>query len=82
MNTMNCTICKGVRDFVDFAMEKFRQFDIKDAGIFKICLIAFGILMGMYWHKQFKKASPFIWLIFIASYGYLIYTLFFKKEDL
>lgn len=82
MDTMNCTICKEIKGFVDFAMEKFHKFDIKDAGIFKICLMALGILMGMYWHKQFKKISPFIWLIFIASYGYLIYSLFCKKEDL
>lgn len=58
------------------AIEKFRNFSIWEIGVFKLCLMSFGVLVGTYMHKACKKMAPLLWIFFIASYAILIYKLF------
>lgn len=66
---------------IQVAMTRLQEFSVLDVGIFKICLICFGILLGAYNAKFAKKTSPVLIGIFIASYIYLIFKFFFSKED-
>lgn len=60
---------------VDYAMEKFREFDWMDLGIFKLCLVSFGVLVGVCAEKHCKKWLPVIAATFFFSYLFLIYRL-------
>lgn len=76
-----------MKNLITRNMEEVKSFSIMDFGIFKICIMAFGILSGVYFYKFFDKAKPVVWTGFLGSTAYLIYRLFFKgkccidKED-
>ena len=80
MENNECSICKEIKSFIDFAMDRLHNFNLVDVGVFKICLLTLGILLGIYHHRKLKKISPLIWLTFIGAYIYLIYTVFVKPD--
>lgn len=66
---------------IQSAMSRLQTFSVVDVGIFKICLICFGILLGTYNAKYAKKISPILIGIFISSYIYLIFKFTCTKTD-
>lgn len=66
---------------IDCAMEKFKTFDVVDMGILKVCLISFGILVGVLGEAKLRKSVPAIIMIFIASYVYIMYKFINAPSD-
>lgn len=60
---------------LDYLIERFKQMNVLDIGIFKTCLISLGILLGTYAHRTFRKFAPLVWIVFLGSYLVLIYRL-------
>lgn len=67
--------------FIDKAMERLQYFSIWDYGILKCCLISFGVLFGIMLKEKGKKWAPLFVVTFLLSYGYLIFILFFCKDE-
>ncbi len=49
-----------------------RHFTATDFGVFKICLLAIGILLGSYFSLFFLKYITLVWIIGIAAWIILI----------
>lgn len=65
-----------IKAYADQAMEAVKKFNIGDYGVFKTCLICFGILIGVYANKACRRHTAIIWLTFLGTYIYLIYKLY------
>lgn len=61
---------------IHIVMQRFHEMDVFDVGIFKACLVSFGILVGTYATRLCRKLAPLVWVAFIGSYILLIYRLF------
>lgn len=66
--------------FMDYIMDRVRRFSILDFGIFKLCILSIGMIIGSFFSKCLKKCTPVLVIIALASYAYLIYKLFFEEE--
>ena len=57
-------------------MNIFKDFTFKwwQAGIFKIALLSLGITIGSIWPELFKGWTPFLFLLFLVSGGYVTYV--------
>lgn len=69
-----------MKNLVNSTMEEAKTFSVMDFGIFKIVMITFGILSGVYFYKFFKKARPAVWATFGGSAIYMIYRMFCKGK--
>ena len=54
--------------FKDFTFEWWQ------AGIFKVALLSLGIIIGSMWPELFKGLTPFLFLLFLASVGYVTFV--------
>ncbi len=68
------TVCS----LADTVFTKVKGFDMFDFAILKICLGTIGMLIGMCFSKSLKKAAPFLVLVAIVSYAYIMYKVFFE----
>lgn len=68
-----------MKKFIKFAMDKVKTFSVWDFGVFKFCLVSFGILLGAYFARFFLSYITVIWVIFILAYAYMFYRVFSKK---
>lgn len=64
-----------IRAWVNGLMNRFRNLEIWEVGVFKACLFSLGVLVGTYFSKSLKKLAPLFWIAFIGGYLYLIYRL-------
>ncbi len=57
-------------------MNIFKDFTFKwwQAGIFKVALLSLGIIIGSMWPELLKGLTPFLFLLFLASVGYVTYV--------
>lgn len=63
-------------------LEAARHYTAVDFGIFKICLLSVGILLGTYWAKFFLKYRSIVWIIAIlALVIVLIETIRYMKRS-
>ena len=67
--------------YIDMAMERLQSFSILDLGIFKYAVFSFGVLFGIFLGEKGKKCVPFLWITFLLSYLYLIFIIFFCKDE-
>ena len=71
----------AVQRVIDWGMERFRGFSVRDVAIFKTCLLSIGALLGVYFIMPLKKLAPVLWVVAVASYAYLIWRMFFADEQ-
>ena len=71
----------AVQRVIDWCMDRFRGFSVRDVAIFKTCLLSIGTLLGVYFVKPLKKLAPVVWVAAVASYAYLIWRMFFADEQ-
>lgn len=76
-------LSKGKKQFglIDFMISRVTAFSIFDWGIFKICLISFGVLLGTLYNKLFKKLAPLVAVVFIATWVYMLWRVLFCECD-
>ena len=53
----------AVQRVIDWGMERYRGFSVRDVGIFKTCLLSIGALLGVYFGKPLKKLAPVLWVV-------------------
>lgn len=70
-----------MKSLINKMKEKASTFSVLDYGIFKVYLIAFGIIIGTYFSGFFSNFYPVLWAIFIICGIYMIYRLFINKAN-
>lgn len=70
-----------IGEMTDYSMEKVHGFSVLDVAIFKVCLMSFGLWLGVQFANFFKKWKPVILVGFILSYAYLIWRMFFAQDS-
>jgi hypothetical protein len=63
---------------INSALNAAKKYTVWDYGCLKITLISFGILLGAYFSKFFLSYILLFWIIFIASFVWIIYRTFIK----
>lgn len=71
--------CGIVKRFADWGMERWKRFTVADVAVYKVCLLSVGALLGAYFARSLKKLRPLLWIVAIASYGYMIWRLIFDE---
>jgi small multidrug resistance family-3 protein len=67
--------------FIQKAMKATRKFTVTDFACLKISLLFLGILLGAYFAQFFLSHTSFLWLVFIASYIWIMYRTFIKHME-
>ena len=57
-------------------MNIFKDFTLKwwQAGIFKAAMLSVGIIIGSTWPELFRGWTPFLFVLFFISGGYVTYV--------
>ena len=60
--------------------EKINQitnhFSVLDIGVLKFCLLALGILLGVYFSSFFENLIIILWVIFVLTWLYIVVKVF------
>lgn len=67
--------------FVQRALKAARKYTVIDYACLKITLLSFGILLGTYFAKLFLNLTSFLWVVFIASFLFIMYRTFIKHMN-
>lgn len=67
--------------FVKKLLDAARTFTALDFAIFKICLLAIGVLLGAYFSQFFLEYIDFVWMIAILTWVFLMVRIarFFRR---
>ena len=68
-----------MKKLIDYFMGKARKFTLLDYSMFKVALFSAGLLVGLYFKSFFGNYLSAIWVIFLVSYVFLMYSVFTKK---
>lgn len=66
--------------WVDYAMEKAHGFSVLDFGVLKVCLLSLGLWIGASFSKLFQKCRGVLFVLFAASWLYLLWRIVFDDE--
>jgi len=57
-------------------MNLFKDFTMKwwQVGLFKVCLLSFGIIIGIYFTQFFSAIVPLLWILVLVPGVYLGYV--------
>ena len=69
-----------MRTFIEGILKSTEKYNIFDFSSMKIGLISFGILIGAYFSDFFLQYTAILWIIFIASYIWIVYITFIKYK--
>lgn len=61
---------------VEKVLNAARKYNTLDYGFFKILMISFGILLGVYFEAFFYSVIWVVWAVMIVSALYMIYKIF------
>jgi hypothetical protein len=67
-----------VKNLIEGVLSAARKYNVWDYAWFKTCLVALGILLGVYFSEFFLRYISLVWLIAIISYVWIIYKTFIK----
>lgn len=76
-NKQNCILTS----LMEYSLNIIRNLTIFDFAIVKVCLVSIGILIGVKFNSNIKKSTPFIGLIAITSYIYLMSKFFTTRNQ-
>ncbi len=67
--------------FIRRLLDAAHTFTAVDFAIFKVCLLAIGVLLGAYFSQFFMEYIDFIWVIGILTWVFLMVrvTRFFRR---
>lgn len=80
MKNLECAKTSLYR-MIYFLMKRAETFEVEDFAALKICLVSFGLLLGSTFSKFFKRLSPLIKVVFVLSYVFLIWRIFFQPQE-
>ena len=67
--------------WTNFAMDKAHDFSIFDFAVLKVCLLSLGLWLGSCFAKLFQKCRSVLFVVFVASWLYLFWRIFFDGEE-
>ncbi len=67
----------GLGSFVENVLEAARNYNVVDYTLFKFCLLAIGVLLGVYFVAFWEQYLALVWLVAILTYIFIIYKTFF-----
>ncbi len=76
----NKLYCKKWEELMTFMLSRAAKFSAVDWAIFKTCLVTFGLMIGAWFARLFKKLAPLMALVFIVSWVYLVWRIFFDED--
>ena len=65
-----------MRRYIEYAMGAARKYTVWDFAWLKVTLITLGILLGTYFADFFLHYTSVLWIIFAASYLFILYRTF------
>lgn len=65
-----------MKKFINSVLKATRKYTALDFALLKICLVAIGILFGVYFTGFFEKYTSFVWVAVIISYIWIMYKTF------
>ncbi len=80
MKNLECAKTSLYR-MIYFMMKRAKTFEMEDFAALKLCLVSLGLLLGSTFSNFFKKLSPLIKAVFIISYAFLIWRIFFEPQE-
>lgn len=72
--------CEKWNELMAFMLSRAAKFSVVDWAIFKTCLVTFGLMIGAWFARLFKKLAPLVALVFIASWVYMVWRIFFDED--
>ncbi len=76
----NKLCCEKWNELIAFMLHRAARFSVLDWAIFKTCLVSLGLMIGTWFARLFKKLAPLVALVFIVSWVYLVWRIFFEEE--
>lgn len=67
--------------WTDFAVEKAKGFSLFDFAVWEACLLSLGLWLGSCFAKCFKKIRGALFVIFAASWLYLLWRVCFDEDE-
>ena len=67
--------------WTDYAVSKARGFSLFDFAIFEACLLSLGPWLGTCFSKLFKKFRGVLFMLFAASWLYLLWRIVFDEDE-
>lgn len=68
------------QEWASTLLERFRTFNVAEIAVFKVCLITFGILIGIAGRPILKPFRSALSAAFVSSYLYLMFRLIVAPE--
>ena len=65
-----------MKKFIDSVMKATKKYTTWDFALLKICLVAIGILFGVYFIGVFEKYINLVWAAAIISYIWIMFITF------
>ncbi len=62
-------------NIVEKVMNAARKYTIIDFGFFKILMVSFGILLGVYFRQPILDMIWLVWIVFMVSALWMIYKI-------
>ncbi|MFH1360825.1 MAG: hypothetical protein ABIJ41_07355 [Candidatus Omnitrophota bacterium] len=66
-------------NFIAWLNEKIKKLTVWDISILKTCVMAFTLMVAKLWTPILKLEWYWYGAIFLVTYVYLIYKIYFKK---
>lgn len=63
-------------NMIEKGMSAARKYTVVDYGFYKLLMISFGILLGVYFPQPFLNIIWLVWVVLIVSAVWMIYKLF------
>ncbi len=67
--------------FVEDVVIKFRRFNIFEVAIFEVCVLSFGMLLGLGFIDKIKKLKIVCIAGFVIAYMFLLFKFFILAND-
>ena len=64
--------------FFERLLKAAKKYTVLDYVFFKLTLVSFGLLLGIYFREFFSGYAYVLWLIFFVSYAWIAYRTFVK----
>ena len=66
--------------WTDYAVDKARGFSLFDFAVLEACLLTLGLWLGTCFSKLFKECRGVLFMLFAASWLYLLWRIVFDDE--
>ena len=70
-----------MRNWIAFMAGAVRKFSPVDMLVLKLCLLSLGVVFGVYLFDFFSSVIAVVWIVFAASWLYVVARVFFNNKQ-